>query len=701
MITDSFLNGIINDVDTYKYTIPEILRSRATTTPNEIAYIYLYDGENDEEAITYKQLDEAATAISIQLLASGNRGERALMLFPPGMEFIKALYGCFYAGVIAVPAYAPRKNRSLDRIKTLVEDSGSTIVVTIAEIQVLFERSFSDLENLKTLNWIITDQEQKIPDEEFIQGASPYGKQGPSFEISNADLPGMNDIALLQYTSGSTGLPKGVMVTHRNIVRNLEFIRQSFSLTPKSVSVSWLPSFHDMGLIDGVIGAVYNGYPAVLMPPVAFIQKPVRWLKAISKYRGTHGGAPNFAYDLCVDNVSEEEREGLDLSCMQTMYCGAEPIRKETFERFIEIYKPYGISHESMYPCYGMAETTLIISGPEAERGAVYLSVSSTELELNRIKTIPADSPDSRFLVGVGHPWIDTKVKIVNPDLLVESGIDEIGEIWVSGSIVTAGYWNKPQVSEETFKAYIKGENENNQQGWLRTGDLGFFHDNELYITGRLKDMIILHGRNYYPHDIEFITEKSHPALRSGASAAFSIEVDSREKLVIVVEVERTCIRDFNKEAVAETIRKNIADEFEQEVHAVAFIRTASIPKTSSGKIQRKACKQEFLNNSLDLIAISVMDSHEHESTQVIDLTSIQAWLMVWIHLKLGVALERIDSNKSISIYGLNSIKAVQLQQDFLQKFGVNIPPYVFFNRISVKELCEKALQLLQEQDNV
>ncbi len=700
MITDSFLKGIITDVDTYKYTIPEILRSRAVSTPDKIAYIYLNDGENDEEKITYRQLDEAADTISRQLLASGTRGDRALMLFPPCMEFIKALYGCFYAGIIAVPAYAPRKNRSLDRIKTLVNDSGSTIVLTVLEIEKLFERSFSDLDNLKNLKWVITN---KTPanDIELIQGAQFDAKQSELLKNPGYQFPDPADIALLQYTSGSTGIPKGVMVTHRNIMRNLEFIRQSFSLNLESVSVSWLPSFHDMGLIDGVIGAVYNGYPAVLMPPVTFIQKPVRWLRAISKYRGTHGGAPNFAYDLCVDNVSEEERSGLDLSSMETLYCGAEPIRKDTFERFIETYSPSGFTRKSIYPCYGMAETTLIISGPAAKRGPVYLNVSSSQLELNKVKPVDAGDPDSRYLVGVGHQWIDTKVKIVNPELLTESGNDEIGEIWVSGSIVTTGYWNKPEVSEKTFKAYIKGENENSHPGWLRTGDLGFFQDNELYITGRLKDMIILHGRNYYPHDIEFLVENSHHCLRSGASAAFSVEVGSREKLVIVAEVERTCIRDFDKEAVAETIRKHIADELELEVYAIAFIRTASIPKTSSGKIQRKQCKHEFINNSLDLVGISVMHSQENELQHTIDITTIQAWLMVWIHLKLGVALERIDSNKSISIYGLNSIKAVQLQHDFLQKFGINIPPYLFFNKISVKELCEKAIQLVEEHDNV
>ncbi|MBK9358134.1 MAG: AMP-binding protein [Bacteroidales bacterium] len=679
MALDNFIYDTITEQDTFHFTLPEIIQTRAIHTPDETAYIFLRDGEDDEEKISYGELFRTATGIAGKLAGISAKGERALMLFPPGLEFVKALYGCFFAGIIAVPAYAPRKNRSLERIKTLVVDSGSTVVLCTSDIFQSFERSFSDLEELNGLKWLTV--EDCLPDENNLW--------------LNQEAPQPSDVALLQYTSGSTGKPKGVMVTHRNILRNAMFIRKSFSLSRKSVSVTWLPSFHDMGLIDGIIEPVFNGCPGIVIPPVAFIQKPMRWLKAISKYKGTHGGAPNFAFDHCVEGIPIEEREGLDLSSLSTLYCGAEPIRESTFTRFIETYKAHGFKTSMLYPCYGMAETTLIISGPSAGRGPVYLCISANALEQNKVQKASENDQDARYLVGVGYPWLDTEVKIVNPETLILCNDDEVGEIWVSGSIVTAGYWNKVTETKESFAATIGGDL---SVKYLRTGDLGFFDQGELYITGRLKDMIILQGRNYYPHDIEFVAEASHPALRQNASAAFSIDIDDDEKLVIVAEVERSAIRNLDVEVVCDAIRQQVAEEFEQDVYAIQLLRTASILKTSSGKIQRKACREGFLQKSLEVVGESVRASKESPTgSPVADLTSLQVWLIAWIHIHLKIPIDRIDQAKAISVYGLNSMKAVQLQQDVLNKFGVNIPPYIFFDKISVKELCERAFAKMNE----
>lgn len=679
---DNFLHDRINDEDTYSFTLPEILQLRAAHSPEKIAYIFLRDGEDDEEIITYRELDHAARIIADSLRATGSQGERALMLFPPGLEFVKALYGCFYAGIIAVPAYAPRKNRSLDRIKTLVIDSGASIVLSNADIFRSTERSFSDLEELRQMKWVVLDDLGTDVKTQDI----PYG------------LPKSSDTALLQYTSGSTGRPKGVIVTHRNILRNAMFIRQSFSLSQQSISVTWLPSFHDMGLIDGIIEPVFNGCPGIVMPPVAFIQKPVRWLKAISKYKGTHSGAPNFAFDHCVDGITADEMAGLDLSSMSTMYCGAEPIRRVTFTRFADVFKESGFKATMLYPCYGMAETTLIISGPAVGRGPEYLCLSGDALEQNRIQKATDSDADARYLVGVGYPWLDTAVKIVNPDTFYPCGSEEVGEIWVSGSIVTTGYWDKEEETVKTFQAQIMGDS---SVSYLRTGDLGFFNEGELYITGRLKDMIILQGRNYYPQDIEFVAEASHPALRLNASAAFSVETGDEEKLVIVAEVERSAIRDLDVVSVCDAIRQQIAGEFEQEVYGIVLLRTASILKTSSGKIQRKACREGFLEKSLQVVGESIYENLPVASDQgnsSFDLTSLQAWLLAWIHIHLKIPFERIDLSKSIAVYGLNSMKALQLQQDVLQKFGVDIPPYIFFEKMTVRELGEKAFGLINEK---
>lgn len=658
--------------------IPEILKFQSETTPDKISYIFLHDGETDQEVFTCRDLYNESLKVATILQKMEAPGERVLLLFAPGMKFITALYGCFLSGAIAVPAYPPRKNRSLDRIRSLVSDSGARFILSTSDIYNSCERSFSGLIELKDQKWILTDTNDI------------------NTSIFRNHITRPQDIALLQYTSGSTGMPKGVMVTHKNIIRNLEFIRQSFKLSLDSVSVSWLPSFHDMGLIDAVIGSVYNGYMGVLMPPVCFIQKPIRWLKAISKYSGTHGGAPNFAFDLCVDQITEEERKGLDLSTLTTLYCGAEPIRKETLERFIKTYSPYGISSNSIYPCYGMAETTLIISGIEAGKGPTYLNVSSSTLEINKIEILPEGDNNSKQLVSVGHPWIDTEVRIVNTDNLTAYGDDMIGEIWVNGSIVTAGYWNNPGGTEQAYHATILGE----ESEFLRTGDLGFFHDGELYITGRLKDMIIIQGKNYYPHDIEHVTEKSHPALRSCSSAAFSVEIDNVEHLVIVAEVERTYIRDLDVEEVCNAIRQNVFEEFEQAVYAIQLLRTASILKTSSGKIQRKDCKKGFINKSLDVVGESIQSLNESASNEIRHTNaSVLAWLMLWIHLKLNIALDKIDVSRNLGQYGLNSLKALQLQQAFMDKYKISVPPFIF-DKISLLQLSEKAMELINDASN-
>jgi len=662
------------DQDDSQPLIPDLLKYRSEITPDNNSYIFLRDGENDEDIVTWKQLYDESLKVAAQLQRQKTKGERVILFFPPGTAFIKALYGCFLSNAIAVPAYPPRKNRSLDRIKALVNDSGAKFILSTTEIFNSCERSFSDVTELKDQAWILTDT------------IEPEVAGFHEIKIK------ADDIALLQYTSGSTGMPKGVMVTHINIIRNLEFIRQSFQLSPQSVSVSWLPSFHDMGLIDATIGAVYNGYTAVLMPSVSFIQKPLRWLKAITKYKGTHGGAPNFAFDLCVNEVSETEREGIDLSSMTTLYCGAEPIRKDTFEKFIKAYSPYGLTREAMYPCYGMAETTLIISGIEAGTGPKYLNISASAFEENKVRVLTEDTADSKYLVGVGHPWIDTRVKIVNPETLKECNESETGEIWVNGSIVTAGYWNSPESTENSFHAKL----DNEETHYFRTGDLGFFHDNELYITGRLKDMIILQGKNYYPHDIEDVAEKSHTALRSCCSAAFSVEIDNSEKLVIVAEVERTAIRNLNVEEVCSAIRQKIFEEFEQSVYAIQLLRTASILKTSSGKIQRKACRTAFLNKTLEVVGESVYDIGNVSSQETVahNQTTVLAWLMLWIHTKMNVTLDKIDVTKNLSFYGLNSLKAVQLQEDILQKYSVNIAPYLF-DKLTILDLSERTISMI------
>ncbi|MCF8228335.1 MAG: AMP-binding protein [Bacteroidales bacterium] len=676
----NFLDDKITEEDTYTYSLTDVLKIRAEKEPQKTAYIFLKDGEDEEERITYGELYQSALTIAGKIRKNSKEGERALMLYPPGLEFVKALFGSFFANIIAVPVYPPRKNRSLNRIMSIVDDSEASLVLTTDYIHSSFHKNFSDIQSLKELYWIVTE------------GINA----GPKFsgEIFN------EDIALLQYTSGSTGTPKGVMVTHKNIMRGSEYIRQCFMHSRKSTSVSWLPDFHDMGLFDGVLQPMYTGYLGVLFPPVAFSQKPTRWLNAMTKYKATHSSAPNFAFDLCVEKIDEKESMELNLSSMDSLLNGAEPVRKETLDEFAKHFEKTGFRENVLYPGYGMAETTLMISGGFVNEKPVYLKLVKKEFEKNLIVLARNNKSETCFQVGVGHPWIDTVVRIVDPDTKQECNENEVGEIWVSGSVVTKGYWNREKETKETFHAYIADKGEG---PFLRTGDLGFLRDGELFVTGRLKDLIIIHGRNIYPQDIELLAETSHEGIRANCSAAFSMDENGSENLHIAAEVERMYVRNPDVEGISDAVRQAVYDEFDLEVKGVILLRTASIPKTSSGKIQRKATKKAYLENKLNIVGVSILGSEtgKEDSDVEVSLSSVQSWLIAWLSINLKIGIEKINPKRPIVAYGLNSIKAVVLRNDFLKTYGVDFPPYLFFEKMTIEDMAEKAMELIEEKGNI
>ena len=494
-----------------------ILWQRAQNQPDRSAYIFLQNGETESGRLTYGELDRQARAIASHLQQW--RGERALLLYPSGLEFITAFFGCLYAGVIAVPVYPPRRSQKLSRLLSIVNDAQGKLALTTTSILGDIEKRWSEEYELGQLKWVATDTITANRGEFVPQSVTP------------------ESLAFLQYTSGSTGTPKGVMVTHGNIIHNQQLIEQAFGHSEKSVVVGWLPLFHDMGLIGNVMQPIYLGIPCILMPPVAFLQKPIRWLKAISKYRATTSGGPNFAYDLCVQKVQPEQLASLDLSSWDLAFNGAEPIRAETLEQFSQKFAQCGFNYSAFYPCYGMAETTLFMTGGEKNQRPVIQRVKAGELEENSVVETEISSKESRVFVGVGRPYMETTVSIVNHEELTVCEEGKVGEIWVSGGSVAAGYWNRSLATQETFEGNLKDRGEG---PFLRTGDLGFVSNGELFVTGRLKDVIIIRGRNYYPQDIELTVEKSHPCLRSNSSAAFSLEIEGEERLVIAGEVERT-----------------------------------------------------------------------------------------------------------------------------------------------------------------
>ncbi len=563
-------------------TLLDILTYRGQYQADKQAYIFLQNGETESVRLTYGELDRQARALATYF--QDWQGERALLLYPSGLEFITAFFGCLYAGVVAVPVYPPRRNQKLHRLLSIVNDAQAQVALTTTSILADIEKRCFEEAELAHLKWVATDT-----------------IEANSLEFIPKSLT-RESLAFLQYTSGSTGTPKGVMVTHGNIIHNQQLIHQAFGHSEKSIGVSWLPLFHDMGLIGHVLQPIYAGSPNILMPPLAFLQKPICWLKAISKYRGTTSGGPNFAYDLCVKKIQPEQLANLDLSSWDLAFNGAEPVRAETLEQFSEKFASCGFNDRAFYPCYGMAETTLFTTGGDKNLKPVIQGIKAQKLEENSVVESEISSKESRVFVGVGRPYMDTTVIIVNPESLTRSRTGQVGEIWVSGGSIASGYWNRPEATQETFQGYLK---DTGSGPFLRTGDLGFFNNGELFVTGRLKDVIIIYGRNHYPQDIELSVQKSHPALQANGGAAFSIEVEGEEKLVVVQEVERTYIHQLNSDEVVEAINQAISLEHELAIHSIVLLKPGSIPKTSSGKIQRSACQQKFLDGSLQNVVFT------------------------------------------------------------------------------------------------
>ncbi|KYC37612.1 AMP-dependent synthetase [Scytonema hofmannii PCC 7110] len=672
----------------------DILHSRALNEPDRLALVFLEDGEIASDRLTYQSLDRQARAIAAQLQSLGLEGERALLLYSPGLEFVSAFFGCLYAEVVAVPAYPPRRDRFLERLLSIIADAQPKIILTDTSTLSDLERRFSTNQELKALFWLTTDT---IPSQLEQQWQKPA--------IANDTL------AFLQYTSGSTAMPKGVMVTHGNLLHNSEHIYRCFQHTPHSQGVIWLPPYHDMGLIGGVLQPVYAGFPVTLMSPVAFLQKPIRWLEAISQFKATTSGGPNFAYELCISKITPEQRVNLDLSSWEVAFNGAEPIRAETLERFVEAFAPCGFRREAFYPCYGMAEGTLIVSGGLKTAAPIISQVDRKAIEQNQV--VCGESENSQTLVGLGRAWLDQKIVIADPKTLTQCSSGRVGEIWVSGSSVALGYWNQPEASEQTFQAYLA---DTQTRPFLRTGDLGFLQDGELFITGRLKDLIIIRGHNYYPQDIELTVEQSHPALRIAGGAAFTIEVDGVERLAIAQEVERHYLRQLDINQVVGAIRQAISEAYELQVYAIVLLKTGTIPKTSSGKIQRHSCRTGFLKGTLEIVGnwqepppmdVDLQASAEFwrqsfdAEPSSITAEQIQAWLVFRLSKELKIASEEIDIQEAFAYYGLDSSVAIAITGELIDWLGYEVEPTLFWEYPNIEELARYLAQLLNSGKDI
>ena len=617
-------------------TLVDVLRSRAVHQPKRRAYTFLYEEETQEASFTYEELDRRAQLIARELHDSF--GERALLLIPPGLDYIAALMGCLYAGVVAVPIFPPRPNRSFERVQHIVGDAKASVAITTTPVLFRLKASFEDHPELRSMRWIDAATVAGDPDDAWT---------------SNSVKP--DTLALLQYTSGSTGSPKGVRITHENLLHNSRLLSIAFQYNSDSSCVSWLPMYHDMGLIGSIMQPMVGGYPCTLMAPTTFLRRPVRWLQAITRERATISGGPNFAYQLCVQRIDEASKGELDLSSWVSAFIGAEPVRAETIERFTNAFAANGFRRDAFYPCYGLAEATLIVSGRDKD----------TPLIIKK---------GAGEIVSCGSALGDERIVIADPETLRICGPGEVGEICVSSRSVSQAYWND---TEQAQLARIEGST------FLRTGDLGFLDDDQLFVTGRLKDLIIIRGVNHYPQDIEQVVERCHVALRPNSNAAFSVDVEGEERLVVVQEVNE---RDLSDSAeVIERIRQIIAEEFELEAYEIVLIKARRIPKTSSGKIQRRQCRKDYLEQRLEIVAESrarvgvEQEPVERSLSESIDsAAAIQTWLTSYIANRLGVDRSVVDVSKSVMHYGFDSLSATNLVHIIETETGVVLPLNIF-----------------------
>jgi amino acid adenylation domain-containing protein len=646
----------------------DVLRYRACKHPDAVAFTFLTDGEGRETDLTFAGLDARARAVAALLRRNASAGDRVLLMYPAGLDYIAGLFGCFYAGLIAVPAYPPRMtavSRTHARLQGIAQDCRPALALGPSSL--------------------VTS----LPD--WLRGDPAFaGMRWISSEQSDADETcgedaGTGTVAFLQYTSGSTGSPKGVMVTHANLLHNQTLLESAFVHERDKPIVGWLPMFHDTGLVGNILHPVYLGARCILMAPAAFLQRPLRWLEAISRYRGATSGGPNFAYDLCVRRTTPEERAGLDLSCWKTAFNGAEPVRPQTMEEFSEAFRVSGFRREAFTPCYGLAEATLLVSARPRDAGPVTLSCATDALE--RGYAVPSNGSATRLLAGCGRTAGDQTVLIVDPETTARCPDGKIGEIWISGSSVGSGYWNRPEQTRATFEAIPGGET---GPRCLRTGDLGFFLDGDLFLTARMKDLIVLHGRNHSPQDIEWTAEQSDEKLRPSGSAAFSIDADGRERLVIVLEVQRR-YKGVDTAEVAAAVRRTIALEHDVHVHAVVLVRQDSIPRTTSGKIQRHACKVAFLAGALQL-AGAVAGREQDRDTAAFDgpapLTgealrrlppgeragALLAYLRTLCAQTAGLPLSEIDLERPPASLGLDSLMTAGIRARVEADLGVTLP---------------------------
>lgn len=667
----------INEISKFS-SFNDVLDRNAIKFKDKIALTTLDREGNESEQITYGELTRISKAIAARLLEDCVKGDTCLILAAPGIDFTAALLACFYSGIIAVPAQPPKKKKRNERLHAILKDADPACVLVSQEIEDIIRTDTENFSELLALPRMLINSN--------TQGQVKDHKTPRSER---------NDVALLQYTSGTTGKPNGTMISHAGILHNSELIKKSFGHTSDLVVVTWLPPYHDMGLIGTLLQPMYAGGSNVIIDPYDFLRDPGMWLRAITKYKGTTAGCPNFALDLLVERVTEEKKEQIDLSTLNVFFCGSEPVRTASVRRFSRHFSDCGFKEKMFLPCYGLAENTLMASGIGHEDMPRYIRADREKLEKEKHLVITNEVGGMSF-VSCGHTWLNDKLIIVDPDRRTPLEDDRVGEIWLMTGSIAPGYWKQGAKSRDIFHARVTGTNEG---PFLRTGDLGFIHDGHLYIAGRTKDLIIIRGNNYYSTDIANTVEHSHPALQSHACAAFPVNAGSTEKLVVVQEIKRTAMPTLIPEEVIDSIRTAVATEHEIPIYAIGLLSPGRICKTSSGKIQHGKCRVQWEEGSLKTVyswkqdPASVNAEATCLDTDEPTIENIKNWLIMWLSDKVKINPANIDPGEPILSYGLDSMGAVELEREARERFGIEIHPADFMDNNNINSLARMGVE--------
>lgn len=681
------------ELDSPYPTMRAALQWRAKNEPNKTAFTFI-DEDGKETSLTYGQLEEKAQAIGGQLQEMTRPGDRVIVLFPPGLDFITGLFGCFYAGVAAVPLYPPepaRLKQTLPRLENTAKDAQSKIILCNQRVHSKKILLTMIARGLRGFEWV---NSSKISPDRARKWQEPPGSP--------------DEVALLMYTSGSTGFPKGVILSQRNLVLDLrcyELMMQKYhGPNAEGGAFNWVPPYHITGLMMGILFPVFYGMPTLFMSPLDFLSQPKRWLEAMSLSRVSSSGGPNFSYEMCLNQIRPEEIKSLDLSHWKLALCGGESVRPETFQRFAETFAPAGFDPKAFVPGYGLTEAGMLVSIDLPSKLTTKLHLDSKALKEFRVEEVEDSNLSARTILSCGIPTIGKQILIVDPENDTQCPPNQVGEIWVSSPGVALGYWNKEKASKETFQGHLK---DTGAGPYLRTGDLGFLHGGELFITGRLKEMIIIRGVNYYPEDIELAVRETDPVLKRGRQAAFSVEKNNEEALVVLAECENQ-----KKGQYKDTIQKilnEISSRFQAKPSAVVLIKTGTLPTTPSRKVARYNCREDFLSGRLSVLSqwqkfslkgTETKPKAEAPPKQPTNEGQLRKWLNYQIARSLGVNSKEIENQKSFGDYGLDSLAAVDISRSVEETLGLPLRITTIFEAETIDDFFQEVTALWKEQRN-